>query len=176
MALIDIDYFRRSPYGKVIDNLSAEVLEEFIDEASEYVEDYLDRSIIIRPWTERIIGKRDWTIILNQYPVVSLTGVSFERANGEVGTLPTNAFLVHAEAGIIEMIDKSDYFRGDTMYVISYTAGYATVPGPIKRATALQTLQLLRPMYGDATVLQPELVSEELIVNLLEKYRRKRIN
>ncbi len=175
MALIDIDYFRRQPYGKALDNLSAEVTEEAISDASDYVEDYLDRSISLRTYTERIIGRRDWTILLNQYPITSLVSVSFERANGEVGTFDTSAFLVHAESGIIEMINKADYFRGDTMYVITYTAGYAEIPGPIKRAVALQTIQLLRPMYSDAMAELPELVSEDLIVNLLEKYRRKRI-
>lgn len=175
MALIDIDYFRRQPYGKALDNLSSEILEESIQEASDYVEDYLDRSIVVRPYTERIIGRRDRTIILDQYPITSLVGVDFQRASGEVGTFDLSEFLIHAESGMIEMINPLDYFRGDTLYIVSYTAGYATVPGPIKRATALQTIQLLRPMYGDAMTELPELVSEDLIVNLLEKYRRKRI-
>ena len=175
MALIDIDYFRRQPYGKALDNLPAEVIEETIDEASQYIEDYLDRNITIRSVTERIIGRRDWTILLDNYPIVALTSVSYERANGEMGTFDNSAFLIHAEAGILEMIDKSDWFRGDTLYAVTYTAGYATVPGPIKRAVVLQTIQLLRPMYSDATLELPELVSEDLIVNLLEKYRRKRI-
>lgn len=175
VALIDIDYFRRQPYGKSLDTLPSEVIEETIGEASEYVEDYLDRSIASRAYTERIIGRRDWTILLDNYPILSLGSVAFERANGEVGTFDNSAFLIHAEAGIIEMIDKSDWFRGDTLYAVTYTAGYTTIPGPIKRATALQTIQLLRPMYADAMMDLPELVSEDLITNLLEKYRRKRI-
>lgn len=175
MALIDIDYFRRQPYGKAMDNLSSEVLEEAIDEASQYVEDYLDRSISQKTYVERIIGRREYTLILDNYPIVSLTSVTFQRANGEVGTFDNSAFLLHSEAGILEMIDKSDWFRADTMYVVTYVAGFSEVPGPVKRATALQTVQFLRPMYGDAMVELPELVNEELIVSLLEKYRRKRI-
>ncbi len=174
-ALIDIDYFRRQPYGKALDNIPSEVLDEAINDASQYIEDYLDRDIALATHTERVIGRRDWTIILNHYPITGLVSVSFERAYGDVGTFDNSAFLIHAEAGIIEMIDKHDWFREDTMYIITYTAGYATIPGPLKRATVLQAVQLLRPMYGDAMETLPELVSEDLIVNLLEKYRRKRI-
>jgi hypothetical protein len=151
------------------------VIEETIDEASQYVEDYLDRSITEKAYTERIVGRRSYTVILDNYPITGLVSVSYERINGEVGTFDTSRFLIHAESGIIEMIDKSDWFREDSLYSIAYTAGYTVVPGPVKRATALQTIQLLRPMYGDAMIELPELVSEELITNLLEKYRRKRI-
>ena len=52
------------------------------------------------------------------------------------------------------------------------------MPGPIQRATALQTVQLLRPAYGGPTDTGGEIVpfADELIVSLLEKYRRKRIS
>jgi hypothetical protein len=61
---------------------------------------------------------------------------------------------------------------------VSYTAGYETVPNPIKRAVALQTVQLLRPMYGGPQLDTPEIVpfADEMIVNLLERYRRKRLS
>lgn len=178
MALIDIDYIRRQPYGlKSFSSLSSEILEETIQEASEYVEDYLDRKILSSSWTERIVGSGRFTLILDQYPILSLTDVSYQGYESDNGTHATGDFLIHSESGIIEWVNKRYNFRTDRVYVVQYTAGYTEVPGPIKRATALQTIQLLRPMYGGAAP-EVEVVpfADELIVSLLEKYRRKRIS
>lgn len=179
-ALIDIDYFKRQPYGgKGLDaNLPAEVLQETIEDASQYVEDYLDMRITETAYTERIVGNGRYTLILDNFPITSVTGVSYEDVVGNVGTYSPTQFLIHAEAGIIERIDKLDVFREDRIYIISYTAGYTEVPGPIKRAVALQTVQFLRPAYGGVNDSSGEIVpfADELIVSLLERYRRKRLS
>lgn len=178
MALIDIDYFKRLPLGsKAIGGLSAEVIEETIQEASDYVEDYIDRKVLATQYIERIPGQRNYTIILDNYPITALADVSWVDVLGNQGTHSLTDFLVHAESGILEYIDKRDNFRGDRVYVITYTAGYATVPSVIRRAVALQTVQLLQPMFGGPNT-QSELVpfSDELIGSLLEKYRRKRLS
>lgn len=177
--LIDTDYFNRSPLGLKGTDIPAETLEEYIDEASQYVRDYLDRIITIAPFTERIVGSGRYSLILDEYPITALTDVSYAGYESDQGTHSTGDFLIHAEAGIIEWVNKRYNFRTDRIYVVQYTAGYAEVPGPIKRATALQTVQLLRPMYGGASPNpDAEVVpfSEELIISLLEKYRRKRLS
>jgi hypothetical protein len=179
MALIDIDYFRRQPLGaKAISNLSSEVLEETIQEASDYVEDYLDRKILEATYIERIVGQRDWVLMLDNYPITELTDVSYDGLAGDVGTHSTGDFLIHSDAGFIEWINKMYNFRGDRVYTVTYKAGYTEVPSPIRRAVALQTVQLLRPMYGGQTDSAQEIVpfADELITSLLEKYRRKRIS
>ena len=179
MALIDIDYFRMQPYGgKGLDNAPAEVITDAIQDASDYVEDYLERKILSTSYVERIVGNRRYTLILDKYPILTLTSVSYVDTVGAPGTYDVSAFLVHKEAGIIELIDKTDWFRPERVYIVTYTAGYATVPGPIKRAVALQTVQLLRPAYGGPTDSSGEIVpfADELIVSLLEKYRRKRLS
>lgn len=178
VPLIDIDYYRRSPYGiKGGDNMPAETIEEVIAEASDYVRDYLDRDISITTYTERIVGKARFKMLLDNMPIVSLTDVSYTGIASDMGTHSLAGFLIYADAGIIEWIDKRFNFRSDRLYTVQYTAGYATVPGPIKRATALQTMQLMKPAYGGAG---PEVdvvpFADELIVSLLEKYRRKRLS
>lgn len=178
MALIDIDYFRRQPLGaKAIQGLSAEVLMETIQEASDYVEDYLDRKILETTYVERILGKREYVLILDQFPITGLIDVSYDGLDSS-GTHATSDFLIHADAGMIEWINKMYNFRGDRVYTVTYTAGYPTVPAPIKRAVALQTVQLLRPMYGGQSEALQEVVpfADELIANLLERYRRKRLS
>lgn len=178
MALIDIDYFRQMPLGqKALDQLPAEVIQEYIQTASDYVEDYLDHKIQLHTVTERIVGKREFTLILDEYPIVALLDVSYDGYSGDVGTHATSDFLIHSEAGVIEWINKNYNFRGDRIYTVQYTAGYATVPTPIKLATALQTVQLTRPMYGGVSE-EPTGVpfADETIVSLLERYRRKRLS
>lgn len=180
MALIDTDYFRAQPYGgKGLDTaLPDEVLTEAIQDASDYVEDYLDRKILEADYVERIVGNRRFTLILDNTPITALDEVSWVDSVGSPGTFDTSEFLVHAEAGIIEKINKLDWFRPDRVYIVEYSAGYATVPGPVKRAVALQTVQLLRPAYGGPTDTAGEIVpfADDLIVSLLERYRRKRLS
>lgn len=179
MGLIDTDYLLRQPIGsKAITNLPLETLQEAVDEASDYVEDYLDRKVLETEYIERIPGQRNYTVILDNFPITDLIDVSWTDPFGGVGTMPTTDFLVHSEAGIIEMINKIDNFRGDRVYTFRYTAGYATVPTPIRRAVALQTIQLLQPMYGGLQQGGTDLVpfADEQITNLLERYRRKRLS
>lgn len=175
--LIDIDYFRRQPLGQKGDQLSAEVVEEYIDEASQYVRDYLDRDINLTTYTERIVGSGRYTLILGQYPIVELLDVSYDGYESDVGIHSLSDFLIHRDAGILEWVNKRNYWQPRRVYTVQYTAGYVEIPGPIKRATALQTVQLLRPMYGGAGG-EVEVVpfADELIISLLEKYRRKRLS
>lgn len=181
MGLIDIDYFRQQPLGnKAISGMQSDVLQEAIDEASQYVEDYLDIKVLETRYIERIVGTGRFTLILDSYPITDLVGVSYDGYYQDTpGTHSTGDFLVHSEAGMIEWINKMYNFRTDRIYTVEYDAGYATVPGPIKRATALQTVQILRPMYGGATQggdVDVVPFADEMIVNLLERYRRKRIS
>ena len=180
MGLIDIDYFRRQPIGgKAITSLQTDILQEAIDEASEYVEDYLDMKIAATAWVQRIVGPREYILILDNYPVISVTDVSWQDALGNVGTHSLLDFIIHSKSGMLEIKDKTQYFRGDRVYIVSYSAGYTVIPGPIKRAVALQTVQILRPMYGgpqDAGSVDVIPFADEMITNLLEKYRRKRLS
>jgi hypothetical protein len=179
MALIDTDYFRSLPLGqKAVEQLPIENLAEFIQTASDYIEDYLDQKIQLHTTIERKLGNREYVMILDDYPIQSLVNVGFDGYTGDVGTHATSDFLIHSASGMIEWIDKMYVFRGDRVYTIEYTAGYDEVPSPIKMATALQTVQLLRPMYGgtqsDSPVGTP--FADEQIVSLLERYRRKRLS
>lgn len=182
-ALIDVDYFRKQPLGsKALANISTEVVEEFIEEASAYVEDYLDRKIPVTSYVERIVGPGVYTLILGQMPIVALSSVSWDGyVLGDVGTHSPTDFLIHSGAGMIEWINKMYVWRTDRVYTIQYTAGYAVIPPPIRRATMLQTIQLMRPVYGGVVLPIADLnevlpFAEETIVNLLDKYKRNRIS
>ena len=178
MALIDIDYFNSQPLGLKGASIPQETVQDFINEASDYVEDYLDRKIEVANYSERLVGNDRYTLILENMPIISLASVTYDGYPGDMGTHSVGEFLIHGGAGIIEWINKMYNFRGDRIYTVGYTAGYTTVPNPVKRAVALQTAQLMRPMYAGVTQSQGEIVpfADDMIVNLLERYRRKRIS
>lgn len=163
-----------------IDGVGGEQVDKVLAYASQNIKDYLDRDIELTAYTERMyVSGATTKLMLNQYPIASLTGISSTDLWGNVITYSTGSFVVNADAGIVEWIDKvRNGFLPPYVYTVSYTAGYATIPGPIKHATALQALSMLQPLFrGGTNFVQVDLVEgmEESIVDLLESYRRKRI-
>jgi hypothetical protein len=154
-------------------------IQEKIDTATEHIEDYLDRKIASAYYTERVPGTNRYTLMLEQYPINSLIAVSSRDIVENSQSYSTSDFLIHNNAGIIEWVDKyRNAFFKDRIWVVQYAAGYATIPGPVKHATALQTIELLQPLFrGGANFVEMDLIDgiNEQIVDLLEKYKRKRI-
>lgn len=161
------------------EKITDEQIQTVIDYATQNIKDYLDRDIVITSYTERIVGSGRSTLILDAYPIVSLSSVSSRDYTETIANYSTSDFLIRANSGIIEWIDKlRNAFWSTRIWVVQYTAGYATIPGPVKHATALQTVQMLQPLFrGGSNFAQVELVEEtnEQIVDMLEKYKRKRI-
>lgn len=175
-AFIDIDFIKNLPLIQLPDDDS--VTDQFIETASAFVEDYLDRHVAAVDVTERIVGNGRYTLTLDEYPVNSLGSISSGGYSGTYTHSPSD-FLIHSGAGIIEWIDKiHNNFREDRVYVVTYNAGYATIPLPIQQATALQVMEMMQPMFGGEIVFQPGATPETSVqfVELLEKYRRKRIS
>lgn len=147
--------------------------------ASQYIEDYLDRNILSQQYTQRIRGTDRGSLVLDQYPVTSLVAVTSTDLTGYVEARSTSDFLVNSGAGIIEWVDKTrNKFYKNLIWTVTYVAGYTTVPGPIKHATALQAIEMLQPLFrGGVDFTEVELIDsmDEAIVDMLEKYKRKRI-
>jgi hypothetical protein len=151
-----------------------------IDEATQYVKDYLDREIELKTFTERLRGSGRSTLMLNERPLVSLVSIVARDMSENAYGSNISDFLIDAGAGIIEFMDRNRYnFSNRMMWVVTYTAGYAVVPGPLKAATALQVVEMLQPLFRQSSTGMPaEFMSEtsEQFVDLTEKYRRKRIS
>jgi hypothetical protein len=118
-------------------------------------------------------------LILQHYPVTAVTSViERDEIEGSI-THDLTAFIMHGDAGMLEWKDKHfNMFYANRVYQVTYTAGYATIPGTLKLATALQAWEMLQPFLRGTRDMQPvDLVptSSEKFVELTEKYRRKRI-
>lgn len=183
MALIDKTYLKSTPlpikdaqWNLIGDNQ----LDVVIDEASEFVEDYLDRHIESAYYTERVRGADRPFLILEEYPITELTSVEARDMSEQVTSYDPESFIIHADAGMIEWVNKAtNVFSSQRTYVVNYTAGYYPVPGPIRKATALQAVEMLQPIFRrtNTNMTSTDMIPEttEQFVELLEKYRRKRI-
>lgn len=183
MALINKEYLKATPLP-IKDaqwNLIGDTqLDTVLQEASEFVEDYLDRHIASAYYEERVVGSDRPMLILEEYPITYLVSVEARDLTEQVTSYDTESFIIHADAGMIEWVDKArNLFSSQRVYVVNYMAGYYPIPGPIKKATALQTVEMLQPIFRrtNTNMTQADVIPEtsEQIVELLEKYRRKRI-
>jgi len=152
---------------------------DFIDTATRNIQDYLERDIELTEYIERIPGNGRPKIILNNYPVVSVETVTGTDVHGNLRTQSGGDFIIDAKAGILEWVDRfrNAWFK-QYIWTIEYTAGFATIPGPIKHATGLETIKLLQPLFrGGTNFSQVALVDDidEEIVDLLYAYKRNRI-
>lgn len=189
MGLITVDEFKRIPIGlkgprSIPDSDELEVL---IETASKAIEDFCQRQFASQSHVEVLRGKDSYRLILGEYPATALTSVAWEDdSTGTTGTVDT-ALLRINEAGWVEYKRREagrsgyvyagpEWFDVGRIYTVTYVAGYETIPGPVKHATALQVAELLQPNFGGASQEVPELVplSSQLIVDLLNPaYTRK---
>ena len=162
-----------------IDNAGAYQIATVIDYATQHVKDYIERDLEELEYVERIQGTGRNKMMVNNYPVTAISEVTATDVHGNNQVYGSDAFLVNSRAGIIEFVDRyrNEWFR-DKLWTIEYTAGYPTIPGPVKHATALVTIQMLQPLFrGGTNFASIDLVDEsnEHIVDMLERYRRVRI-
>lgn len=180
--IITVDYLKSLPLPikeHQWDSIDAGFLEEVVEAAGDFLEDYLDRKIALTTYAERIPGSDRPVLILQHYPLVSLSSLTeLDEVEGAV-VHDLNAFVLHSDSGMVEWKDKyrNTFFRSRVYYVI-YQAGYAEIPKPLKYATALQAYEMLQPVLRGSRDLAPvDLVpaTSEKFVELTEKYRRKRL-
>jgi hypothetical protein len=151
-------------------------LSELIQVASAYVQRYIDNVVTPTVIVERIKGSNSRSLVLDNYPVISLNAITGTRYM-TVYTYSVNDFILDTTGGVIEWIDDGRYqFSKDTVYTVNYTAGYATIPREIVHATALQVIEMMNPMFNYGQQGQPGIIPEttQQFVDLLEPYRRKR--
>lgn len=183
MSIIDSNYLRSIPIpikDSQWDMIGEPQIQQAIDEAQEYILDYLDRRIASAYFTDRIEGPGRPRLVLEEYPVTYLQSVYSYDAHNIEYQHDTQEFIVLAAEGMVEWKDKVEnmFARGRT-YVINYQAGYYPVPVAIQKALAIQSIEMLQPLFRktNSSMSMVDLIpnSTEMVVELLERYRRKRI-
>ena len=106
-------------------------LEEIINSASAYIENYCNRKFVSTAYTEYYDGNNRSKLLLNQYPIISVTSIDrweyLTQASIQTYTEHTD-FEIYSDEGII--YKSMGWFKGHKAYKIVYTAGYATAAMP----------------------------------------------
>lgn len=180
MALITREYFEKLPLGLTKQMQPyMEVIDTFIETASEQVEAFCERKFERQVHTEVVRGSGHQVQMLEQYPLVSVQSIAYEDGYGGNWSVDPSYVRIHP-AGYIEWKSPvtNGPWRRDRIYTVVYTAGFDPIPGPIQHATALWVTDLLRPNFAGPSPERPaELVpfTDETIGLLLDNFRRKRI-
>lgn len=159
---------------------SSDQLDTLITEASDWVENYCDRVFALTTIIETRRGpQKRWSnrLILDQWPVQSITSVTWESELSLTGGYAANLFRV-LPGGVVEFKNSMHgpwYY--DYYYTVTYVAGYTEIPSNVQRATALKIANLIQPQYQGPQDREVFMVTnlESMIVDLLEPYRRERL-
>lgn len=182
MALIDETFFttHMEQLGlKATFSPKEEQLDELIQEASEWVEDYLRRRIDPTEMTEVLRGRGYHRLLLDEWPITEIVSIDWADDGGSTGEIDPALvrILPHGAIEFLNFNRPTGPWLPYRTYTIVYAVGMDPIPTVIKRATALKVVDLFSPMYqGARDTRLVEFVSniQEMIVDLLEKYRRDR--
>lgn len=131
-ALTTIDNVRAYLAFSKPDTATDELLERLIDAASEFVEQWLGRTVLSAQIVEYHSGGNKDAIILKQAPITSVTSVVLDGRvlpaavePADVGWMLVDNWLVY-QHGL--------FGRGRKNLVVTYEAGYLAVPADIEQA------------------------------------------
>ena len=134
------------------DTATNEVLERFINRASGFVEGYLDRDLLLREYTEIQDGTRANSLVLHNYPIVSISSL---RTLASDNTFDDPATEIDADqfvlepGSVIRLLRDRLFPRGTMNVRIIYESGY-------RRSDQVGTAPLVPYDIAYATVLMVE--------------------
>lgn len=111
------------------------VLQLFLDSASSYVESYIGRWIKPKEYTKYINGNWQLTIVLDNYPIISITSFDLDQWTIETPDyqpVDANRYRTDDDNGTIML--TAPQYRGLQNYRINYRAWYVEFPWDLKLA------------------------------------------
>lgn len=129
------------------------VIENMINRASAFANDYTQRLLLSRVNTDYYDGDGTGTLILNQYPVTALSNLydDVDRAFGAGTAINVSTDVVlDNNNGLIRLFNQAVAFNVGILNVKAvYTAGYslANVPASIQEAVLLYVANAYRSQY-----------------------------
>lgn len=137
MAYITSTEFLNSPYGAEyqpsgsIFATTADV-DSFLQYISDLIDLYCGRTFDVKTYTDTFEGQGSTVHMLRVFPIASLTSVDYDDISS-TGTVSLSNFRAQ-ETGLLK--SKVPFLFGRT-YTITYDAGYAVTPQPIKQAALM---------------------------------------
>lgn len=129
-------------YGSIAGTEMDTLLSALISRASAAVENFIQGSVLSASYTETRNGTGGQAMLLAEYPVTSASAVA---VNGQ--TIPMASAFGQAGWWLADrtiLLVGYSFARGRNNVQVTYTAGYATVPGDIEQAVIETVILLLR--------------------------------
>lgn len=113
------------------------LFEELINSASEFIESYCSRKFVSATYTEYYNGGNTNKLLLNQYPVTTLTSVQYwdYQSQGIIESYTEHTdYELYSNDGYLYKV--SGWSKGTKNYKVVYVAGYSTstMPSDLKNA------------------------------------------
>lgn len=163
---------QKSIYEKITDTLPADaVLQKYIDRTTDIIDTFLGSSIDYAIYTEKrrcVLDKvhNGIHVQLAHRPIISLTSVQLDQGPSNTIDLDVDYIRINNDAGYLEYFSDISVptlrictFDPSASQIIPvatvvYTAGYITVPEPVKTAAVMLVEALYRETNGDDKQLQ----------------------
>lgn len=127
------------------------VIEDFINRASIWANDYTGRRLLFRSNSDSYDGDGSDLILLRDYPVTSIPDFRIDDGTNEGSppSVPSDDYTLNSQSGLIKLKNGVMFVKGFMNVTITYTAGYTTPPETIKEAVLLYVGHLYRRQYAD---------------------------
>ena len=156
-----------------------EWLELAISGVTGWLETQCQRKFVERVQIYTFISDGEDTVTLPQYPVNTIT--SWKDADGVEVFSDLSKLLLDSERGIIHLTTT---LSGMAKYIVTYTAGYSSIPDDLKYACMYLIARLHTQRYGKIWATTQRSTTEGTITfdvktlpveitSVIEKYRRK---
>ena len=161
-----------------------EELTMYINGVTDFIENYCNRKIVVRAYVEVFDGDGTNRYFTRNIPI--LTGGSYTISvvyNEDSDVVPAASVLKNTETGEVYLDDSYAFETGFQNCSVTYSAGFATIPGSIKTAASIIISHLWRvrdkqaenmatiSIEGQAITLKPEAIPGEALA-MLQRYRR----
>lgn len=148
-ALVDVSVVTLSPYAlttvvkvKRLLHITAttddDLLTELINAVTFKIERHCNRKFLARAYTERMGGYSTQLIVVNNWPLNTITAIYRVAGAGSDETtelLDATTYRFDSETGIINLVadtftvwHEADFARGFRNYEVQYNGGYVTIP------------------------------------------------
>ena len=107
------------------------MLQRLLSAASKAIANYINRDIVSLSYTDILDGSGGCVVSLSNTPISAVASVTINGNSIPVGSVTTTGYYFTSSQIIL---NGYNFCRGKSNVVISYTAGYATVPNDIEQA------------------------------------------
>lgn len=108
------------------------VLTRLISAASNYIQSWLNRDLLAADYTERFNGTGTASLMLTNYPVLSVTSVKINGLTIPAGSDSADGYFFDSDGLYLR---GYRFERGVSNVLVSYRGGFETIPAELAQAT-----------------------------------------